>query len=233
MAPGDFGHAVDDHIVLGFGGVVLGMRHLILEPSLGGFGTGQTGQSAGGERAVRGHGDVVFPAQAGQFALVFAGDEVVMALDGHKLRPAVGFGERVHLGELVGVAVRNADGARLAGLDRLIHAFHDFGHVGVVVPHVADVEVHIVEAEVPEACVEIRGHVPLTGHAGFPFGIRARQKLGGDLVFVTIAGNRTQRSAHVFLAGAVRVSDGRVVECDAMLEAVCDDLARLVGVENP
>ena len=155
-----------------------------------------------------------------------------MVLDAHEAREALAFGEGVGALELPGEGVGEADVARLAGGHHLREALHHVVEGRVVVPHVADVEVDVVHAEVGEARVQALGDVALAADAGRDLCGRARQELGGDHDVVA-SGEAGERASQVLLGRAALVGDGRVEEVDAGVERAGDDRAGVGLTEGP
>ena len=171
-------------------------------------------------------------AEPGHFPFLLAEDEVVVALHGDKLGKALLLCQRVGLSKLVGVAVGDADIARLAGFDGFVEAVHDVEKRRPVVPHVVDVEIDVIHAEVLQAPVQHAADVLLTADAGGDFLVGAGQELGGHHHAVA-AGEVAQGAAKVLFAGAALVGDGGIEEVDPRLQRLTDDGAGMLLVQRP
>ena len=225
------GDAIDDDLILRSGSVIFEAGVAVLCETLRRF-AGMLGKTTAGQGAVRRHGDVFFGAKLGHFALLLAEDEVVMILHADKFREAFLFSEGVRLRKLIGVAVRDADVAHLAGADNIIQPFHDLVEGRRVVPHVIDVEIDVVHAEIAQAGVHHLFDVLLAAYAGRDLLRRAWEKFCRDdnlVAFCEIA----QRTAEVSLARPALIADGCVKKIDAAVEPVFHDLARRGFIDGP
>ncbi len=122
-----------------------------------------------------------------------------MPLNGDKPGKALFFRQGVGLGQLVGKAVGNADIPHLA---RFYHAVEPFHHVierGLVIPHVIDIQVNIVHAQVFQAGVHHLFDVLLAGDACVDFVLGAGQKFGGHHHSSRFAKSRSARPRYCSL----------------------------------
>ena len=101
-----------------------------------------------------------------------------------------------------------------------------------MVPHVVDIEIHIVHAKVLQAPVQHPLDVLLAGHAGLDLLGCARQELGRNDHFIAFR-KIAQRAAEILLAGAALVGDRGVEKVDAQLQTAPDDLTRMCFVDRP
>ncbi len=155
-----------------------------------------------------------------------------MALHGNELRPALPLGDGVGPAKLPGEAVGDADIARLAGLHLTIEAVQYVLDGGLPVPHVIDIQVHVIHAQVLKALVQHAFDVLLAGDARLDLVLGAGQELGRHHHLIPL-GEIPKRTAHVLLAGAGLVGDGGVIEIDPQLQAPPDDLPRMFLVQRP
>ena len=146
------GHAVYYYGVLLRRGVIFEPGVVVLLEALARL-AGVLAETSACQGAIWHHGDVVLGAELGHLALLLAEDEVVVVLDGDEFGKALVLGQGVGLGELVGKAVGDAYIPRLARLHHAVEAVHDVVERHAVVPHVVDVEIDVVHAEVVQTGV--------------------------------------------------------------------------------
>lgn len=155
-----------------------------------------------------------------------------MPLDGDEFLPAALFGQRIGFGKLPGEAVGNADGAHFSACHRPVQGFEVVGNRCAVVPHVADVEIDVIHAEILQAFVEHTGDMLTAADAGGNVFGRARQEFGGDDDFVAL-GQFAQRAAEVLFAGTALVADGGVEEVHAQFQTARKDGMSVVVADGP
>ena len=228
---GHFDHALD-HARVGFGrGIVLELRIGVFAQALACLARAAR-QASARKRAVGRQGDSLLGAAGRHLALVLAKHEVHVVLHAHELGESLALGERVGLLELPRVGVGDADVACLAGLHHGVKTLHDVEERRVVIPHVIDVEVHVVHAQVREARIDAVGDVLLAGHAGCDVVSCARQKLRGNHHVIALR-EVAQGAPQIRLRGAALIGDGRVEEVHACVERALHDLARGLFANRP
>ena len=148
--------------------------------------------------------------RAGQhLAFVFTEQQIHVVLYGDELRPAMFAGDGVGLLQLPRRDVRRADVPRLAGGHGVREALHDLLDRRAPIPHVVDVQVHVVHTEMAQTHIEIVADVLLAAHAVLDLLVGARQELRGHHHIVACR-HGGERAAEVFLGRAVLVDDCRV-----------------------
>lgn len=75
-------------------------------------------------------------------------------------------GQGIGFGQLPGKAVGNADGAHLACLYDAIEAIHDFIERRSVIPHMIDIQIHIIHPQMLQAPIQQIGDMLLAADAG-------------------------------------------------------------------
>ena len=155
-----------------------------------------------------------------------------MPLNGDEFCKAFFFGKRVRLGKLPCKAVGNADIARFSSFDNAVQAVHYFFERRVPVPHMIDIQIHIVHAEIGQTGVDHILDMPLTRNTVLDLLRRARQKLGRHNDLLTL-GKVAQRPADILLAAAALVGDGGIIEIHAERQAAFDDLSGVCFVDRP
>ena len=155
-----------------------------------------------------------------------------MPLNGHKLRHAVHTGVVIRLRQLPRIAVRDADGADLAGLHRVVQPLHNLLNGRAIIPHVADVQINVVHTETLQACIEAVFHVLLPRHVVCNLLVGARLKFRRQH-HVLAAGKIAQHTADKHLARAALVAHRRVKKVDAVLERRFDDLVGAFLIQRP
>ena len=137
-----------------------------------------------------------------------------MSLHRNKRRKAFLFCQRVCFGKLIGEAVGYSDIACFSGADDAAQSLHDVVERRSVVPHMIDVEVHVVHAEVFQALVQHALDVLYAGNAGCDLPVRARQDFCGDYDLAAPC-KIAQRASQILLACAVLVRDGGIKKVDS------------------
>ena len=137
-----------------------------------------------------------------------------MPLDGDEFRPAFFFRQGVCLRQLPGVAVGDADVTRFACFHHAIQTIQNIFNRRLPVPHVIDIQVHMIHTQVLQARVDHAFNVRLSVDAGFNLVLRAGEEFGGHHHFVP-PGKVPQGPAHILLAGAALIGDSGIVEVDA------------------
>ena len=155
-----------------------------------------------------------------------------MALYGDKFGKSLPLCQGVCLGQLVGIAVGNTDISGLALLHHIVQPLHDIVERALIVPHVVDVQIHIVHAQIFQALVYHLLDMGLGCDAGLHLLGRAGQELGGHHHLIPLC-EILQRPAQVLLTGAALVGDGRVIEIDARLQTFFDDLSCVLLIDGP
>ena len=224
-------HAANDDLVLFLRGVVLELRVGVLLHAVGDL-PGPAGQAARRQGAVGRQGDVFLVAVGNHLPFLLPEDQVVVPLHGHELRPALPLGDGVGLRQLPGEAVGYADAARPARLHLPVQAVQYVLDGRLPVPHVVDVQVDVIHAQVFKALVQHIFDVLLPGDARLDLVLRPGQELGGHHHLVPLR-KVPQGAAHVLLAGAGLVGDGGVVEVDAQFQPAPYDLAAVFLVQRP
>ena len=147
-----------------------------------------------------------------------------MALNGDESGKTFLFRQCVRLRDLPGKTVRNADVSRLSRLHDAAEPVHNVLERRLPVPHVIDVEIHIVHAEVLKACVDHVLDMLLPADSVLDLFLCSRKEFGGnDNVFALC--EVAQCPADILLACAALVGDGCVVEIDAQFQAALYDLS--------
>ena len=190
------------------------------------------GQAAARQRAVGRHGDMILRAELCHLPLLLPEDQVIVALDGDKFREAFLFRQSVCLRELIRKAVGNADIPGLSGLYHPVQPVHDIVQRGLIIPHVINIEIHMVHAEIFQAGIDHPLDVHLSGHARFDLLRRARQKFGGHHNAVPFR-EIFKRPAKILFAGAALVADGRIEKVHAKLQPPPDNLPGMLLVDGP
>ena len=190
------------------------------------------GQPAAGQGTVRRHGDVLLPAEGGHLPLLLPEDQVVVALYRHELGKALPLRQGVCLAQLPGKAVGDADISGLALPHHLVQTIHDVIERRLVVPHMVDIQVHMVHAQVLQALLQQAADMLLSGHAGGDLLIGPGKELGGHHDLIP-PGEVPQGPAQVLLAGTALIADGGVEEVDVQLQPPPDDLSGMRLVDGP
>ena len=155
-----------------------------------------------------------------------------MSLDGDELRKAFFFRQRVRLGDLPCKAVGNTDVSGFSRLHDAVQAIHDVVNWCLPVPHVIDVEIHIVHPKVPQTGIDHVLDVLLTADALFDLLLCPRKELGGNDHILTPR-EIPQRSANILLTGAALISDGRIIKINAEIQASLNDFSGMFLVDGP
>ena len=145
-----------------------------------------------------------------------------MSLHGNKGSKALPAGQFIGLAQLPGEAVGDADIACFTRLDGIVQPLHDFVKRRSVVPHMIDVQVHMVHAQVLQAFVQHAPHMLLSADSRVDLLMGAHGKFGGHH-HVLPAGKVPESAAQILLAGAVLIHDGRIKEVDAQFQGPADD----------
>ena len=124
-----------------------------------------------------------------------------MTLNAYELRKALLLRKGIRLCKLPCIAVGNADITRLSCLDYPVEAVKDIVNGSVPVPHMIDVKINVVHAEIFKALVNHALDVLLTGYACLDIGRCSRQEFRSHNYFIALC-KVTQSPAHVLLAGA-------------------------------
>ena len=100
------------------------------------------------------------------------------------------------------------------------------------VPHVIDIQIHIVHPQVLQAFVDHAFDVHLPGNAVFNFVPGAGQEFRGHYHLIPF-GKVPQGPAGKLLTGTVLIRDGSVIEIDAQFQSVPDDLPGMLLIQRP
>ena len=155
-----------------------------------------------------------------------------MVLHRHEGSKAFLFRQGIGLGQLIGIAVGNADIADFAGLHLPVQALKNIVERCLVVPHMVDIQVHIVHAQMLQAQVQLPGDMLLTADPRLDFLLAAGQEFGRHIHLVS-GGKIFQGPAQVLLAGAVLVGNGGIKEIYALCQSVFDNLPGCIFVHRP
>ena len=148
-------------------------------------------------------------AMRNHFPLLLTEDQVVMSLDGNKLREAFLLRQGIRLGDLPCKAVGDADVSGLSSLYDAVQAIHDIYDRRLPVPHVIDIQIHVVHAKILQACVDHVFDMLLAADAFLDLFLCSRQELGGDDHLVPLC-KVPERSADILFTGAALIGDGCV-----------------------
>ncbi len=155
-------------------------------------------------------------------------NQVVVPLNRNKFFKSFPLRQGVGLAQLPCKAVGNADIPGLARLHRLGHALQNLLNRRKVVPHVADVQIHIIHTQIFQAGVQPVQHVLLPGNALLNFLLGAGRKFRGHHHVLPPA-EIPQGPAHVLFAGASLITDGRVVKVDSAFQSPADNLPGILS----
>ena len=155
-----------------------------------------------------------------------------MPLYRHELGKALFFRQGVGLTQLPGEAVGDADVACLALLHHLVQAVQDVIEGRLVVPHVVDVQVYMVHAQILQALLQQTADMLLAGDACLDLLVGAGQELSGDHDLVP-PGKIPQGTAQILLTGAALIADGGVKEVDAQLQPALHDFSGMLLINGP
>ena len=231
MPVSQFGHTPDDAFILFSRSVIFKTRIVILFQTFRGL-SRPFGQAASSQRAVRRHGDVVLCAQLCHLPFLFPENQIIVSLHRYEGRKALPLCQSVCLGQLPGKAVGNPDISGLSRLHYAVQPFHDIVKRRRIIPHMIDIEIHILHAQIFQAGINHPLYMLLPGHALFHLLGRTRQELGGHhhLIPLRII---LQRASHILFACSALVSDCRIEEIDAEFQPMPDDLAGLFLIQRP
>ncbi len=155
-----------------------------------------------------------------------------MALDGNKLGKALLFRQGVGFGKLPCKAVGDADIPGLACFDHAVQPVYDFIEGRLVVPHMIDIQIHIIQPQVAQAGVQHPLNVLLAGDSRRNLVLCAGKKLRGHHHILPL-GEIPDGPAHILLAGAALIGDGGVKEVHPQLQRPLDDLTGMGLVNGP
>ena len=179
------------------------------------------GQPPTGQSTVRGHGDVLLPAEGCHLPLLFPENQVIVTLDGDKFGKALFLRQGVGLAELPCKAVGDADIPGFACLHGVVQSLHDVIKGRLVIPHVIDVQVHIVHPQVLKALVQHPPDMLLAADALRDLLIGTGKKLGGHHHLVSL-GKIPEGTTYILFAGTALVADGGVKEIDPKFQSSLD-----------
>ena len=131
-----------------------------------------------------------------------------------------------------GKAVGYADVSCLACFYDAVKSVEDIVKRRVPVPHVIDVQIHIVHAQIFKAGVDHVLYVLLPGDARLYLLRSTRKKFGRNDYLVTL-GIITQRSSNELLTGATLVGNSCVVEIHTQIKSSLNDLSRMFLIYSP
>ena len=224
-------HAVYNDAVLFGGGVIFQLCVAVLPQTLGGF-AGASGKPPARKRAVRRHSYVFLAAEPCHLPFFLPKDQVVVSLHRYELCKAFPFGKRVRLCKLIGEAVGNPDITDLARSDGIVQALHNVVKRRIVIPHMANVQIHIVHSEILEAFIQHSLHMPLSGNARFQLRIGPGQEFRRNHNIITLR-KVPNRSAEILFACSALVGDRRIKEVDAQLQPFFDDCTGMRFIDRP
>ena len=147
-----------------------------------------------------------------------------MALNGYEFGKPFLLRQRVRLRDLPGKTVRNADVSRLARLHDAIQSVHNVFKRCLPVPHVIDVEIHVVHAEVLKTCVDHVLDVLLPADSVLDLFLCSRKEFGGNDNVFTLC-EVAQCLADILFAGSALIGDGCVVEINTQFQSALYDLS--------
>ena len=226
-----FRHTADDHIVLRCSGVIFQFRVAVLLETLRCF-SGMSGKTAAGQRTVRRHGDVVLCAQFCHLSFLLPEDQIIMALNRHEFCESFFFRQCIGFCQLVGKAVGNTDISRFSGLDDPVQSVHDVKKGRLVVPHMVNVQIHIIDAEIFQACIDHLFNMLLSGNSGSDFLLRARQKLCRYNHILPLC-KIPERTPYILFTGAALIADSGVKKINSKFQTAPDDLTGMFLVQGP
>ena len=105
-------------------------------------------KASAGQSTVRRHGNVVLSAEFCHFPLLLPENQIVMSLNRDKPGKSFFFGKCVCLSQLIGKTVGNTNVPNLSGLYNTIKAIHDIIKRRLIIPHMVNVEIHIIEPQI-------------------------------------------------------------------------------------
>ena len=155
-----------------------------------------------------------------------------MPLDGDEFGKALPLCQSVGLTELPSKAVRNPDVPGFARLHSVVQSLHDVIKGRLVIPHMVDVEVHIVHPQVLQALIQHPPDVLLAADPRFDLLIGTGEKLGGHHNLAPL-GKIPECTAYILFTGAALVGDSGIEEVDAQLQPTLDDLPGMRFVNGP
>ena len=124
---------------------------------------------------------------------------------------------RIHLRQLVGIDVGDADVAGLALANSFIHAFKNLLCGCLVVPDVIDVEVNIVHTQMLQAQVDVVQHMLTATDALLDFLVRSWQEFCSHHHIVTL-GHITQGTSDILFRCSQLIGDSCIIEIHAKVE---------------
>ena len=155
-----------------------------------------------------------------------------MPLHRHKFRKSLFFRQGVGLGKLPGKAVGDPDITGFSLFYNPVQAVHDVIKRRRVIPHMINIQIHMVHSQISEAGIHELLNMLLPGDARFDLFRRAGQEFRRHHHFIT-AGKIPQGAAQILLAGAALVPHGSIKEIDAQLQPFSDDFPGMLFIHRP
>ena len=190
------------------------------------------GKPASGKGAVRRHGDVVLGTESCHLPLFLTEDQIIMPLDGDKFRKAFFFRQSIRLCQLIGKTVGNSDIPGFSLFHNTVQAIHNIIKRRFVIPHMINIEIHIIQSKILQAGIDHLLNMLLAGDPGSDLFLSARQKFGCDHHIIPLC-KVTDRPSYILLTGAALVTDGSVKKVDAKLQPPFDDLPGMFLIQCP
>ena len=190
------------------------------------------GETPPSQGAVRRHGNVFLAAEGSHLPFLLPEDQVVVPLHGDKLGKPLPVSQIVRPAQLPGEAVGNADIAGLSLLHHLVQTVQKVIEWCLIVPHVVNVQVHMVHPQVFQTLFQ---HGPDMLLAGNPCGdllVGAGEKFGGYHHLVPF-GKVPKGPAQVLFAGAGLVGNSGIEKVDPQFQASPDNLPAVCLIHRP
>lgn len=100
-----------------------------------------------------------------------------------------------------------------------IQLLHNLLHRGMVIPHMADVEIDIIHAKIFKALIQVIFNVLLPADPGINFFLCTRGKLCGNHIFITLC-KIPERFPNKLLTGSILIGNRRIIKIDAKLQTM-------------
>ena len=227
-----FGNTADDQIVLVCCRVIFKLCVTVLSRPLCRTFSRLSGKTSARQCAVGGERDIFLLAIGDHFAFFLAEDQVVMPLDGNKPGKAFLFSNGICLGELPCKAIGNADISCFACLHNAVQPIQNIVNRCVPVPHMIDIEVHVIHAQVLQACVDHVLDVLLSADPSLDFLLCPGKEFRCKDNVLTLC-KIPQRPADILLTGAALIGNGRIIKIDAQLQSPFNDFSAMLLIDRP
>ena len=155
-----------------------------------------------------------------------------MSLDGNKFCKSLFFRQPIGLCQLPCETVGNADIPSFSRLHNIVQSLHDVIKRRLVIPHMINVQIHVVHAEIFKALIDHALYMLLPCNSPCNLILCTGQEFCRHHHLVTL-GKIPQRPSHILLACAALITDCRVKEIDTKFQALPDYFTGMFLVKRP